>query len=47
MRDNFFNSETPSFARAKAYNFSANASYELYNEIMDIAKEIEQCRASV
>lgn len=47
MRDNFLNLETPSFARAKAYNFSASASFELYNEIMNIAKEIEQCRASI
>lgn len=47
MQNNFLNLETPSFARAKAYNFGASASFELYNEIMDIAKEIERCRASV
>lgn len=47
MRDNYFDSETPSFARAKAYNYNSVASFELYNEIMNIAKEIELCRASV
>lgn len=47
MRDNYSNLEAPSFARAKAYNFNSSASFELYNEMMNIAKEIELCRASI
>ncbi len=47
MQGNFLNYETPTFARAKAYNYSDSASFEVYNELMDIAKEIERCRASV
>ncbi len=47
MQNNFFNSETPTFARAQAYNFDTNDSVDLYDEIMNIAREIERCRASV
>ncbi len=45
MRDNFSTSETPSLA--PAYDYNTVASFEVYNEIMSIAKEIELCRASV
>ena len=35
----------PSFARQEVYNFDAtNDSYEIYQELNAIAKEIEECR---
>ncbi len=44
MRDNFFNLETPNFAKAEAH---AATTFDVYNELMDIAMEIARCRASV
>ena len=35
----------PSFARPEAYNFDATKdSFEIYQELNEIAKEIEECR---
>jgi len=47
MQNNFFNSETPAFAKAEFYNPNASSPSDVYNEIITIAREIEQCRASV
>lgn len=36
----------PSYAREEAYNFSATReSFEIYQELNEIAEEIERCRA--
>jgi len=36
----------PSFARAEAYNFEATKeTFEIYQELNQIAEEIEKCRA--
>lgn len=38
--------QIPSFARAEAYNFEATAdSFGIYQELNQIAEEIEKCRA--
>ncbi len=35
----------PSFARQEMYNFDVtNDNYEVYQELNEIAKEIEECR---
>ena len=37
--------QVPSFAREKAYDFDmAKDSFEIYQELNEIAKEIEECR---
>lgn len=47
MHNNFFTSEIPSFARAEAFDFGDNDSLAVYEELMAVAQEIEQCRASL
>ncbi len=47
MQNNSFTSETSNLNQAQAYRFSTRTSAEVYNEIMNIAREIERCRASV
>ena len=37
--------QVPAFAKREAYNFGADkASLEIYNELSQIAEEIEKCR---
>lgn len=37
---------TPSFARNEVYDFAvSNESFEIYEELSQIAEEIEQCRS--
>ena len=41
----YSNSEVPSFARREAYNFEATEeSFAVYQELSQIAEEIEECR---
>lgn len=47
MQNNSFTSEKLAFARIKASPSDARSASEVYDEIMTIAREIEQCRASV
>lgn len=46
MQNNFFRSETTVSKRTNVSR-STSASRDIYNEIMNIAKEIERCRASI
>lgn len=47
MLDQSFGYDTPSFARRKVYAFDTPEMFAVYRELMDIAKEIETCRASI
>lgn len=47
MLDQSFGFDTPSFARAQAYNFDTPETFAVYRELMEIAREIESCRASI
>ena len=41
--EQYFN--VPSFARKEVYNFDATKdNYEIYQELNEIAKELEECR---
>ena len=45
MPKNYSDFQIPSFARAEAYNFEATKdSFALYQELNQIAEEIEACR---
>lgn len=46
MQKNYSDSQIPSFARESAYDFAVrpDTSYRLYQELSQIAEEIEQCR---
>ena len=47
MNNNRDNSEyqVPAFGKRKAYNFVSNvSSLDIYNELSQIAEEIEECR---
>lgn len=47
MRENFSKSNPSSFAGAQTATVGSRSSLELYNELMNIAREIESCRASL
>ena len=45
MQKNYSDSDVPSFAKAEVYNFdTTRESLEVYQELNQIAEEIEKCR---
>lgn len=47
MHEEYSKSDHLPYANANGCNFGTPASFELYRELMGIAKEIETCRASL
>lgn len=47
MHNNFSTFDVPSFARAEVFDFGTKDSLGIYEELMAVAQEIEQCRASI
>lgn len=46
MYENYSTSRVQDFASIEALDADARKSFELYNELSNISREIEQCRAS-
>lgn len=46
MYEDYFTSKAQDFASIEAQDADARKSFELYNELTNISREIEQCRAS-
>ncbi len=45
MQNGYSDYQVPSFARREVYNFDvAKDSYEIFQELNQIAEEIEECR---